>query len=429
MSFTWPLALLGLVLIPLLILLDRWRRRPRARVWPSLQLWRAVEGLDAPSKRRVQPLLLYECAAVLLLALAAAGPVVSGAEETEIIVLVDVGPHMQARLKDGRTALEATLAEVEKIPGNKRHIDVDRDLVAAATSFDEHVILATNRPDVEGKGYTVVGRAVDGHNVGIDVVEVKGDRLWFALATDGPPREVDVQVGDRRVTVRTGIPVEGEFSGGTTIRILDLDNYGHDNECKLSRPRLKVICETDSPFLKHALRVGVPILGLKDRSRFEPDLVIVTTGGEPTGYVVHGTDCVASPGIFDGLVLDGCHWGDARSREGDGLLSYKGRALVAWDDERTLWLGLPVHFDWDEHATLAIFIDRVKRTRVKLPLVGDATCDPAPGFVDTRGVDRPWNGPMPTGRKTTTDESSLAWILAALAVAVLALYARAMLRA
>ena len=107
MSFTWPLALLGLVLIPLLILLDRWRRRPRARVWPSLQLWRAVEGLDAPSKRRVQPLLLYECAAVLLLALAAAGPVVSGAERHTIIVLLDRGPHMLAMRNDGDSAFGA----------------------------------------------------------------------------------------------------------------------------------------------------------------------------------------------------------------------------------------------------------------------------------------------------------------------------------
>ena len=62
-------------------------------------------------------------------------------------------------------------------------------------------------------------------------------------------------------------------------------------------------------------------------------------------------------------------------------------------------------------------------------IVGGAIASPAPGFVDTRGVDRPWDGTLPKGRRSTDDESSMAWIPALLAVAVLALYARAMLRA
>ena len=79
MTFEVPLALLGLAAVPILILLDRIRRRPRRALWPSLSIWQTVAGAAEPTRRRVfDSLLLQECAAAVLLSLAAAGPLLRG---------------------------------------------------------------------------------------------------------------------------------------------------------------------------------------------------------------------------------------------------------------------------------------------------------------------------------------------------------------
>ena len=111
MSFQAPHALWALLGIAILILVQRYRRRPRARVWPSLVIWRTVVGEATPSKkRRRDPLLFLECAALALLALAAAGPRFdsTGAGRT-VVVLFDEGPHMDARRGD-QTVREASSA-------------------------------------------------------------------------------------------------------------------------------------------------------------------------------------------------------------------------------------------------------------------------------------------------------------------------------
>ena len=111
-----PWALLGLLLIPVLILLERWRRRPRPMVWPSLLLWRTLGPGEASRKRRIEPLLVLECLAVALLSVAAAGPsFAAGVGGREVVVHLDTAPRMGATLADGRTALEATRAELERI--------------------------------------------------------------------------------------------------------------------------------------------------------------------------------------------------------------------------------------------------------------------------------------------------------------------------
>ena len=75
MTFSVPWALWGLAAIPVLIWLDRRRRRPRLRRWPSLVLWRVVqEGAEPVRRRAVDRLLLLECAAALFLTLAAGDP-------------------------------------------------------------------------------------------------------------------------------------------------------------------------------------------------------------------------------------------------------------------------------------------------------------------------------------------------------------------
>jgi hypothetical protein len=419
-----PLALLGLLLLPLLVLLERWRRRARPTLWPSLLLWRGAAAAEAPARRRVEPLLLYECLAVLLLSLAAAGPAWSVQRTSRAIpVLLDEGPHMRARCGDGATALEATRAEIARLGDVEIH--PVRDLVRAAAGWpgDGYVVLATSLPDVEGPGRLVVGRAPAGDNLGIDAVQVDGDRLWFALATDGAARTVDVAVGERVLRVPTGQGVTTDFV--RSIEIRDADNFDGDNRVRLRRLELVGRNDTRSDLVRLALFEA----GIRARLGDEPDLVVTDQGGTPVEALVRGADCVAADPLFDGLLLDECIWEHPRALPGDGLLLWRGRALARWTDARTLWLGLPVDRDWDDHDTLAVLIERAKRARVRLgeheALVGDAIASPPPGHVRTKGVDRPWDGTRPDAGRRIAGARSLRATLAILAALVLALYLRA----
>jgi len=424
-TFAYPLALLGLLLLPLLVLLERWRRRARPTLWPSLLLWRVAATAEAPARRRVEPLLLYECAAVLLLSLAAAGPAWSvGRAARTIPVLLDEGPHMRARCADGTTALEATRAEIARMGDVEIHPVLDLVRAAAGWPGDGVVVLATSLPDVEGPGRLVLGRAPAGSNVGIDAVQVDGDRLWFALRTEGAARTVKVAVGDQVLDVPTGQGVSAGFA--PSIEILDArDNYEHDNKIRLRRLELVVRNDTRSGLVRLALFEA----GIRARAGDEPDLIVTDQGGTPVEARVRGADCVAADPLFDGLLLDECVWEHPRALGGDGLLLWRGRALAKWTDARTLWLGLPVDRDWDDHDTLAVLIERAKRARVRLgeheALVGDAIASPPPGHVRTKGVDRPWDGTRPAVGRRIVGARSLRATLALLAVLVLVFYLRA----
>jgi hypothetical protein len=422
MTFEVPWALLGLLLLGLLILLDRWRRRPREVVWPSLQLWRAVAEAPSAPRRKVDPLLLMECAAVTLLSVGAAGPRVATRGELSIYVARDVGRHMQATRADGRTALEATDAEIARMAkaGKVEVHDVTGSLLDAAVSMPpaDLRVLATDREGVEGEGYVVVGRAADGWNAGIDAIEVRGDRTWFAAETDrGAPRELTVN----GTKVETGKGYEIPF--GPSLVIAEPDNYAGDNSFALRRLSVGVRDETGSKLVHAALAVGTP-------THEGDDLVIVSERGEDT---VRGADCIAT-GIFEGLFLDDCLWDGVKTREGDGILTWKGRAIARWLDAKTLWLGLPLDREWDDNATLAVLIERAKRKRAEALLkpgeviVGDAAVSPAAGLVWTKGVDRPWDGRLPERRQRTSGWTALRAAFALAAAAVLALYLRAIVR-
>jgi hypothetical protein len=415
MTFEVPWALLGFLLLALLILLDRWRRRPREMTWPSLELWRAVTETPSAPRRRIDPLLLMECAAVGLLSLGAAGPAIATRGEPWIYVARDVGPHMQARRADGRTALQATDAEIARMGKVEVH-DVSGSLREAAASMPaaDLRVLASNRKGVEGEGYVVVGRAADGDNFGIDAIDVRGPKVWFAAATDGAPREVTVN-GTR---VQTGKGSEIDFA---SLEIAEADNFAGDNRFELRSLSLGVRDETGSKLVRAALSVGMP-------TREGDDLVIVSERGDET---VRGADCIASD-IFEGLFLDECAWEGVATREGPGILTWRGRALAAWEGNK-LWLGLPVDREWDDNATLAILIEKAKRKRAEALLkpgeviVGDAAVSPAPGLVWTKGVDRPWDGLLPEARGAR-GRAALRTALALAAAAVLLLYVRAIVR-
>jgi hypothetical protein len=325
---------------------------------------------------------------------------------------------MLARRADGRTALEATDAEIARMGKVEVH-DVSGGLLEAAASMPpaDLRVLATDREGVEGEGYVVVGRAAEGTNVGIDAIVVRGDVIWFAAATDGPPREVTVN-GAR---VGTGKGHEIPFTGA--LEVEDADNCDGDDRFALRRLSVGVRDETGSRLVRAALSVGTPV-------HEGDDLVIVAARG---GEAVRGSDCVASD-IFEGLFLDECVWDGVATRDGEGILTWKGRAVAAWLDERTLWLGMPLDREWDDNATLAVLVEKAKRKRAEAMLApgevicGDAAVSPAPGLVWTKGVDRPWDGRLPEPVGEARGRTALRAALALAAAAVLALYLRAIVR-
>jgi len=425
-----PWALLGLLLIPLLLWLERRRRRPRPVVWPSLLLWRALGETVRERQRRIEPLLLLECAAVLLLTLAAAGPQFrTGVAGRLVVVHLETGPRTQARRQDGRTVLEATRVELDRIraalaPEDEWVVhEVERAIAPHATG--DIRILATNRPDIEAKGAIVVGRAPAFGNVGFTAVRVVGDRLGFSVWSETAATVV-VDLGQTLSEVDPGHWNDIEFVPG--LRIVTPNNYDGDDHVALRRVRLKVRTDSESPLVEAALRVGVPA------EPGEPaDLVLETQGGTRIPERVRGSDGVAAAGLFEGLFLDECIWEGARGREDagreePGLLAWRKRSLARWTDERTLWLGLPVDRAWDEYGTLALVLERAKRHRARAllgegeALVGDAIARPAPRFVETHGVDRPWDGKLPDVEPRGSGVFNLRALLATLALVTLLAY-------
>jgi len=395
-TFAVPGALFGLALLPALWLLRRWRDRPRDLTWPSLLLWERAAAGGTAARRSVDPLLVLESIAVLVLVLAASGPVLGARTALRVVVHVDEGPHMDARRSDGRTAREATRAEIERLRA------------AAGRAADEAAVvevpwrggpaggpIATGRDVPGGFGY-----AAEGFNLGIGAVDVRDGRLWFTVETDGPPRTVRVRVAGEPREVRTGRGVEAPFTEGGAVRILTPDNYDGDDEVVLRRARPVARDETGSREVKTAMFLA----GLRavegDVDGGETDLVVRRARGEVVAEVVPGRECVARSALFAGLALDECVWREPREAAGAPALTWRGRTLASFQDG-VLELGPAVDRPWDEHGTLAVLVERALRAAVHArlgpgaALAGEAVARPAPRFVDTRGVDRPWDGSLP----------------------------------
>ncbi len=449
MTFEHGQALWALIGLPVLWLLARLRRRPRAQRWPSLLVWSTVlaQHDPAPRKRAPDPLLLLESAALLLLVLAAAGPALQGERpEMRVVVVWDAGRHMEAR-RDGEEVRHVTAREIERIraslPAHSwAEFEERRDLAVAAAGLRAQadlLIVASNRPGLEDAGDLVVGFAPTGTNTGIDAVAILGDDIfagqdmWFVVQTDGPAREVEVQYGLARwdrATVPVGVGVTAPMN--QSVHLTEPDNYYGDDSVGFSRLVPGIRSDVESPLMNAALFwAGVAARPVSENA----DLVIVTTGGSPAGETVLGRDCVAAGPELEGVILEDSAWRGARWMEGEGLLTWKGKALIRRLDDRTLWIGLPLDRDWDDHGTLAVFFDNVKRetiARLVDPValvLGNEVATPVPGFVRTAGVDRPWDGTLPPAATPKPSVTPLTGGLALLAAAVLAFYLRAIVRA
>ena len=439
MSFAASGALWALLIIPLLILLERRRQRPRVVEWPSLLLWRALGEELGEKKRSLDPLLLLECTAVLLLTVAASGLSIEGGRGgRKVVVHLETGPRTGAVLTDGRTVLEATRAELARIRDalapEDEWIVHEMERVDAPPASGDIRILATNRHDVSGEGLIVVGFAPSLPNIGIAAVEGNGTETGLALRRAGGAGSVGVLLVGTHT--KADIVPTGEWIRLPRMREIKVEQvncYAGDDFVRLRPVELKCRLDSESPLLQAALSVGLPA-----KIEEPADFIVVTTGGTPIPERVRGADCIAERGrgaggiaergLFDDLFLDECRWSGVRGVREPGLLRWGEWTLARWVDERTLWIGLPVDSEWDDFGTLALLIERAKRARATAllapgdALVGDQIASPAPHFVDTRGVDRPWDGTLPDAAPSGEGRFDLRALLASAGVLVLGVY-------
>jgi Ca-activated chloride channel family protein len=168
-SFTWPLALVGLVAVPVLVALSVWYERRRAASQarfgnPDL-LPNVIDR--APGKVRYLPLVLLLLAlAAMIVGVARPNATVSvKREEATVVLAVDVSRSMKAtdieptRLEAARTAAKAFLAEVPE----KFRVGVvsfaTRAAVAVPPTDDRALVVEALDTLASGEG-TAIGDAV-----------------------------------------------------------------------------------------------------------------------------------------------------------------------------------------------------------------------------------------------------------------------------
>jgi hypothetical protein len=127
MSFLTPLALIGLVLVPVLVLLHLRRRRYHIEDVPSLLLWREILGDTVEGGRRFGlislPLLLLQLLAVVALVAALARPAGEAGTPREQVYVLDTGMTMLAsdvspsRLAAAKQTIDR---QIDSLPGGTR---------------------------------------------------------------------------------------------------------------------------------------------------------------------------------------------------------------------------------------------------------------------------------------------------------------------
>ncbi|HEV3385810.1 MAG TPA: BatA and WFA domain-containing protein [Gemmata sp.] len=140
--FTTPLALFGLASLPALVAIYYFRSRPRKQVVSSLLLWidpQITQTGGARFERLRTPLLFWlEILALLLLTLAATGPLFSaGNSSRPLVVVLDDSYSMLAGGPDSprKRAVDALLEELKRT--NRRSV---------------RLVLAGQRPQILGEG-------------------------------------------------------------------------------------------------------------------------------------------------------------------------------------------------------------------------------------------------------------------------------------
>ena len=244
MTFTWPLALLGLVAVPLLLALYLWHDRRRARVaarFGNPALWPNIVD-RVPGKVRFVPLALFLVAlAAMLVGVARPHATVSvRREEATVVLAVDVSRSMKAtdipptRLDAAREAARAFLTRVPE----KFRVGVvsfsTRAAVGVPPTEDRELVEAALNNLIPGEG-TAIGDAVAlGVRMGNQQVPPDGvvPPRSILLISDGArdggrvePADAAQQAREKRIPVHTVLVgtengvVEETLTGGFRVRI------------------------------------------------------------------------------------------------------------------------------------------------------------------------------------------------------------------
>ena len=297
MSFTWPIALVGLLLIPVLVVAYTWSERRRtdakARFGNPDLLPNVVDR--APGRLRVLPVVLLLLAlSAMIVGVARPHATVSvPREEATIVLAMDVSRSMKAtdveptRLDAARTAARAFLAEVPE----KFRVGVvsfaTRAVVGVAPTEDRTLVEAALDSLSTGEG-TAIGDAVA---LSVQVGQPQGVQdepappRAILLISDGAkdggriePAEAARQAKERGVPVYSVLvgtqdgTVEEELTGGLR-RIIRVPPSPQTLEQISSTTGGELFAATDSEELSRVYEDLGSRLGTRDESREITDVL------------------------------------------------------------------------------------------------------------------------------------------------------------
>ena len=187
---TLPIAMLALAALPALASIYWLRNRYRRQEVSSLLLWggqrEAREGGSRLNRLQTPLLLLLELLAILLLALAAAGPRIHAlAERQSIIVILDGSYSMQAGHDPRGQALKALrrqLASHGKYSAQLILADAHPHLLGPPTTQPDLTIQQAQGWDVHAATADLTGAVTMAHELG-------GPRAKILVLTDHPPQD------------------------------------------------------------------------------------------------------------------------------------------------------------------------------------------------------------------------------------------------
>ena len=297
MTFTWPIALVGLLLIPVLVVAYRWSERRRtgaqARFGNPDLLPNVVDR--APGRLRVLPVVLLLLAlSAMIVGVARPHATVSvPREEATIVLAMDVSRSMKAtdveptRLDAARTAAKAFLAEVPE----KFRVGVvsfaTRAVVGVAPTEDRTLVEAALDSLSTGEG-TAIGDAVA---LSVQVGQRQGapdepaPPRAILLISDGAkdggriePADAARQAKERGVPVYSVLvgtqdgTVEEELTGGLR-RIIRVPPSPQTLEQISSTTGGELFAATDSEELSRVYEDLGSRLGTRDESREITDVL------------------------------------------------------------------------------------------------------------------------------------------------------------
>ncbi len=378
---TSPLALFALAGVPALIAIYLFQRRFRVREVSSLMLWDVIRQPASGGRKRERlqlPLTFWlEVLAVILLALAAAGPLLPWRSRSRPLVIVcDDSLSMQAgdaRAKaiafaDGELAkhnfspvriiVAGATPRFEKdfeqwaCTSPSSDLDAAIALAASAAGRSALVLVLTDhppdRPPDPGRiRWQAFGRALP--NLGFVSATRAGDRVLLEIANDSSsPQSTTLHlVRDMRIDVppHTRHRVQLTVPAGVIEAKLSDDAAAFDNQVVLlpdRRPPLRVALRVQDETIESALRATSrvalenirPQLIITDRATNEDWSVEVQRAPGGAAFVGPYVMDRTSP-LTTGLRLDGLVWGAARgAMQGQPVVFAGDQPLVTVDGHR-----------------------------------------------------------------------------------------------